>query len=83
MAARLHIIATPVGGIPEVLQTYPYKTFIRGFTPPEICDSILGAITALGKRSLEQQPEPSVCLKDFDWQRIARQVEEVYRSACA
>lgn len=83
MAARLHIVATPVGGIPEVLQMYPHKNFIEKLHPSEICNSILGAIAALEKRTLEPQPEQYECLKKFDWQKVACQVEDVYQSACA
>lgn len=79
MAAQLHILTTPVGGIPEVLQMYPYKTFIRQLSPLDICETILGAITQTNERLVESQQRSPKYMENFDWQRIACQVEEVYQ----
>ena len=79
MAAKLQIIATPVGGIPEVLEMYPYKTFIKKLDPISI--SMVIVSVAQGHKnlfSLNQEPE---YMKNFDWQNIAFNVERVYFTA--
>lgn len=78
MAARLHIIATPVGGIPEVLQNYPFKTIINQATPSKICATILSVIAVLGKSFTGQTSESSY-MSSFDWGKIAASVESVYQ----
>jgi glycosyltransferase involved in cell wall biosynthesis len=80
MAAQLHILTTTVGGIPEVLRTYPYKTFIRQLSPLEICEAILGTIAQPRGRLVELQQHSPEYMENFDWQKIACQVEEVYQN---
>jgi glycosyltransferase involved in cell wall biosynthesis len=83
MAAQMNIIATPVGGIPEILRNYPYKTIINDSSPPEISNAILHAIMD-GKRTLfTQQSIKKGYMDDFNWGKIARQVETIYQSVCS
>jgi len=81
MAAQLHIVTTPVGGIPDVLQMYPYKTFIKQVFPSDICESILSAITQTRGRLAEPKHQPPKYIENFDWQKIACQVEKVYNQS--
>lgn len=83
MAAQLHIVATPVGGIPEVLKMYPCKTFIKQLSPLGICEAVLSAITATRETLAEPRHKPHGYIEPFDWQKIAFQVEEVYHEAVA
>lgn len=81
MAAQLHIVTTPVGGIPDVLQTYPYRTFIKQPSPLEICEAILDAITQTHEKLAETEHQPPKYIENFDWRKIAYQVEKVYHEA--
>jgi glycosyltransferase involved in cell wall biosynthesis len=78
MATQLHIIVTPVGGIPEVLQEYPYKTYLSSLSPEILCDAILEVVDADKKRSIESQKLSGKLMANFDWRRITSQTEEVY-----
>ncbi len=78
MAAKLHIVATPVGGIPEVLQDYPSKTFINKPTSSNICSTLLNVIEQ-GYGSAIEQPCELTYMKNFDWDIISYKVEKVYQ----
>jgi len=83
LAAHLHIVTTPVGGIPDVLQMYPYKTFIKQLSPSDICEAILSAITQTFKVLAEPQHQSHESIEIFDWQKIACHVEKVYNAVLA
>jgi glycosyltransferase involved in cell wall biosynthesis len=81
MAASLFIISTPVGGIPDVLKTYPYKEFIKKSDSIEIFSKLL-------QLTLEKEKIPTfancfspVDLEAFCWKNIASKVEAVYFNA--
>jgi glycosyltransferase involved in cell wall biosynthesis len=80
MSAHLHIVTTPVGGIPDVLQMYPHKTFIKQLSPLGICEAILSAIAQTRGKLAEQYNSHSY-MENFDWQNIACQIEKVYHEA--
>jgi len=81
MAAHLHIIATPVGGVPETLVGYPYKTYIRGFSSEPIVGAIEEALNkaSVGDNEIEKQ-KAIAYVKEFDWAHVASRVEKVYMS---
>ena len=80
MAAKLPIIATPVGGIPDVLEMYPCKTFIKKLDPLSISMVIVSVAHAHKNLFTLNQKEPEY-MKNFDWQNIAFNVERVYFTA--
>jgi len=79
MAAQLHIITTPVGGVPETLVGYPYKTYIRGFSSESIADAIEETLneTTVGDEKIEKQ-KAIAFVKEFDWNRITSRIENLY-----
>ncbi len=74
MAANLYIVATPVGGIPDVLKDYPFKTFIKKLDPLSISMVIVSVAHAHKNLFTLNQKEPEY-MKNFDWQNIAFNVE--------
>lgn len=81
MAAQLHIITTPVGGIPDTLIRYPYKTYIRASSSKSIVGAIeerLNGATFVNYKNEKQ--EAIACVKEFDWGNVTRKVESVYKS---
>ncbi len=79
MAARLQIVSTPVGGIPDILESYPYKTYIKEASPTDISASLLNAIDKAQKRKAKPAQHSYGFLDAFRWDKIASQVETVYR----
>ena len=75
MAAGLVIVATKVGGIPDVLNRYPKKVLIY----PPITKSILcGIIEALKITNEQCQQKSQDALMYYDWRNIARKVVYSY-----
>jgi len=79
MAAQLHIIATPVGGVPEVLVGYPYKTYIRGFSSESIADAIKETLNKASVEDTKIEKQKAIAyVKKFDWAYVTSRVESVY-----
>jgi glycosyltransferase involved in cell wall biosynthesis len=78
MASKLNILTTPVGGIPEVLQEYPNKTFLDQSSPVGISNAILKVVARTYAMMAELPHQSPKYLAPFDWCRIACQIEEVY-----
>lgn len=81
MAANLHIIATPVGGIPDVLQAYPDKTFLTDISPTNIINSVLKVIKGIPTITNKEVVSSSKYVESFDWKKIAPQIEDTYHKA--
>ncbi len=76
MAANLYIVATPVGGVPDVLKDYPFKTFIEQAEQAKILETLLSVIEQ--KTYLTSNSPAPGYLNSFDWSKIAERVEKVY-----
>ena len=71
MAANLVIVATNVGGIPDVLDRYPKKVLIY----PPITKSVLhGIINALKMTDEQYQQKSQDILRRYYWENITRKV---------
>jgi glycosyltransferase involved in cell wall biosynthesis len=83
MAARLHVVSVPVGGIMDVLKGYPFKTIIAQLTSESLAAALRNApqhdtgIVNSTASNLEEY------LSFFDWSNIARKVETVYCDTCS
>ena len=83
MAARLFIIATPVGGMLDVLKDYPLKKLLIG----NHSDSIVNALKELtrsttGITNVNQINDlVEIAIEQYDWIRIIEKLEYVYDSA--
>jgi len=82
MAAQLYIVATQVGGIPEVLKKYNHKTLLDSISPEEI------SLTLLNVFKQNDFPLANNCktsfidyMQPYDWEKITHQVEEAYSYA--
>jgi glycosyltransferase involved in cell wall biosynthesis len=78
MAARLNIIATPVGGIPEILRNYPYKTLINNCFPAEISNAIISEINKGNITLFNQGLIKQGYMDDYDWTKITLKLERIY-----
>jgi glycosyltransferase involved in cell wall biosynthesis len=77
MASQLYIVTTPVGGIPETLHGYEYKTYLRYCSPAEILTGVLKALKVVSKG--EKIDSKSISYAErFDWSYVTTQIEEVY-----
>lgn len=81
MAARLWIVATPVGGIPEVLKPYPFKTSIPESIPSKICESILQSIKNIDSQSDFLHYPKINFVTNYNWEKITDDVENTYWSS--
>lgn len=83
MACGVPIVATNVGGIPEVLDYGRYGLLVSPNNPKELCEALVKLHKSpelaekLGKRGrLEVE-------RNYDWEVIARRVLEVYQECLA
>ncbi|MEM3714149.1 MAG: glycosyltransferase family 4 protein, partial [Nitrososphaeria archaeon] len=76
MAARLYIISTKVGGIPDVLEGYPRKVFIASFDPKAIVEALEKALNKTCATNVTIDLRR--CLKQFNWRSIVHTIENVY-----
>ena len=77
MASQLYVLSTPVGGIPETLDGYPFKRFMSRPTPEEIANTIGEAL----KNTSEHEgidKEALAYVERFDWANVTAETEKVY-----
>ena len=78
LAAGTPVLGTPVGGIPEILRPFNEDLVFAGYQPSQLARGIIEALS--GDRIL---PSSEACLKyvtkNYSWQKIAREIELVYR----
>ncbi len=79
MAARLHIISTQVGGIPEVLDGYPLKTLLSDHKPEKIIEGIYKTIRKDINRS-NYYDKINNYIQRFSWKTIVSQLEHIYNN---
>jgi len=77
MASQLYIVSTPVGGIPETLRGYGYKTYISHCSTAEISAGILEALEAISKGKSIDSKSVSYAER-FDWSHVTTEIEGVY-----
>ena len=81
MAAKLHIVTTPVGGVPEVLEKYRRKTLLRNGSPNEISGAILHLTQQKSSSPLnEESASLADYIKIFDWEKIAEKHSLLYEN---
>ncbi len=73
MASHLYIVATPVGGIPDILEGYISKTYISKPAAPKIIEALQVAL-----KSYRERRELRTIPERFDWSHIAFEVEQIY-----
>ncbi len=76
MAANLYIVATPVGGVPDVLKNYPFKLLINQADQEKISETLLSVIEQ--KTYLISNSPDHSYLDSYDWSKIAERIEKVY-----
>jgi 1,2-diacylglycerol 3-alpha-glucosyltransferase len=75
MNAGLYIVYSPVGGIPDILKSYPIKTKLTQVTSDEIEKTLTNLI--LNFSTYETQDALTYAQK-FDWKDIALKTSETY-----
>lgn len=80
MACETPVVATNVGGIPEIVTDGENGLLVEPKKPEQLADAILKIIddtelrTKLGKNGRE------TAVKNYDWKIIAEKMEKIYRS---
>jgi len=77
MASQLHIVTTPVGGVPETLFEYEPKTYIPQCSAPDIYAGLGRALEIISKGHAFNSESLS-CIEKFDWTRVVEETEKVY-----
>jgi len=77
MASQLHIVTTPVGGVPDTLAGYGPKTYIPKCSVHDISAGVCEALEVISKRHTAS-PEGLFYIERFDWTRVAEETEKVY-----
>jgi glycosyltransferase involved in cell wall biosynthesis len=76
MNAGLHIVYTPVGGVPDILEKYAPKTMIKNSSVEEIENALTHLISVF---PVNTNIEDSLnYARNFDWKNIAVDVERLY-----
>ena len=77
LAAGTPVLATPIGGIPEILQPLSPELVLEGSTTNQLAQGMIEALS--GQR---QMPNAITCQtyvkQNYDWQVIAHQMKSVY-----
>jgi glycosyltransferase involved in cell wall biosynthesis len=77
MNAGLHIVYTPVGGIPDILQEYFPKTRLIATSSEEIQKTLITLLEYYSP-SLQDRGSSFDYAQKFDWNNIASDVNKVY-----
>lgn len=77
MAASLHIVYTPVGSIPEILENYYFKTLAKQSDNTSIYSAVKDAIKSLNKDNPNIIPH-NISF-NFDWKNIASETMKAYQ----
>ena len=75
MNAGLHIVYTPVGGIPDVIEDYSRKTLLKTGSDKEI-QNVLTEI--ISHYSTEGKDEALHYAQKFDWHKVAQETFKAY-----
>lgn len=75
MNAGLHIVYSPVGGIPEILKEYPQCTPIQEISEKGI-ESVLSKV--ISSYNVDNMKESLIYASKFDWKSIASNTNKVY-----
>ena len=76
MNAGLHIIYTPVGGVPEILEGYSTKTILSRVSTDEIENVVFKVISKF--RSPDNMNELLEYAQKFDWSYVTSNTVKVY-----
>jgi glycosyltransferase involved in cell wall biosynthesis len=80
LAAGTPVLATPVGGLPEVLQDLTPELVLPGTGPSALADGLSAALTG-AIRLPDGQRCADFARARYDWSQVARRVCEVYARA--
>jgi D-inositol-3-phosphate glycosyltransferase len=80
MASHLYIVVAPVGGVPDVLSNYPWKTYIEEISVDGINRALGTALDSFRVKTDGELTVVSSILERYDWKRIVREIEDVYRT---
>ncbi len=79
MAAKLPVIATPVGGIVDFLKDGETGYFCQPENPESVAKTVQRVINDLNKNQITENAYNMVCEK-YNWNLIAQKMEEVFKS---
>lgn len=77
MSCGLHIVYSPVGGIPDIMRAYPSKTMLQGISENHIYDATMNLLSAF-KISDAARKESLLYAVGFDWNNKIHEVTSVY-----
>ena len=78
MAAKLPVIATPVGGIVDFLKENETGYFCQSENPESIAETVKKVIADLNKNQIIENAYKMVCER-YDWNLIAKNMEEIFK----
>lgn len=75
MNAGLHIVYTPIGGMPDILKGYAPKTLLNKVSAQEIQDVLNGVISDFSLVDLDRS---LAYARQFDWKKITLETYKAY-----
>ena len=81
LAVGTPVLATPIGGIPEILQPFCADLLLEDASVDQLAQGIMEVL--LGKRQLPSSEACQAYVKrNYNWSVIAPQIKSVYQQAC-
>ena len=81
LAVGTPVLATPIGGIPEILQPFCTDLLLEDASVDQLAQGIMEALS--GKRQLPNSEACQAYVKrNYTWSVIAPQIKSVYEQAC-
>ncbi|MEM1510784.1 MAG: glycosyltransferase family 4 protein [Thermoproteota archaeon] len=81
IASSLYIISSKNGSLPDILDKYPRKIYLREVTVSEIVNKLTILINSWNTMNEQCHDGELTYLKNFDWTNIADKIEYLYKQS--
>lgn len=81
IASSLYIISSKNGSLPDILDKYPRKIYLREVIVSEIVNKPIILINSWNTMNEQCHDDELTYLKNFDWTNIADKIEYLYKQS--
>jgi len=80
MASSLYIISSKNGSLPEILDKYPRKIYLKEVTVSEIINKLTTLVNSWNVMNKECYDSELTYIENFDWTNVAGKIEYLYKT---